>query len=110
MLFEAGQTGNPKGRPRGCCGGRIRALAGLDRLLARKKNQQALIRALEEDLQADPVRFFKTVVMPLLPREAKLSVDHAGVIQWRSLIGTGDEQERPEVSGQVIEADADGDQ
>lgn len=96
MLFEAGQTGNPRGRPKGCCGGRIRALAGLDRLLARKKNQKALIAALEEDLLADPVRFFKTVVMPLLPREAKLSVDHAGVIQWRSLIGTSEAEDTGE--------------
>lgn len=86
-MFEAGKTGNPKGRPKGCCGGRMRALAGLDRLLARKKNQQALIAALEEDLHKDPVRFFKTVVMPLLPREAKLSVDHDGVIEWKSLLG-----------------------
>ena len=43
MLFEAGKTGNPRRRSKGCCGGRIRAVAGLDRLLARKKNQQALI-------------------------------------------------------------------
>ena len=87
-MFEAGISGNPRGRPKGCCGGRIAALAALDRLLSRKKNQQALIAALEQDLQSDPVRFFKTVVMPLLPREAKLSFDHDGVIQWRSLIGT----------------------
>jgi hypothetical protein len=62
-------------------------LAGLDRLLARKKNQAALIKALEDDLQKDPVRFFKTVIMPLLPREARLSVDNDGVIQWKSLLG-----------------------
>ena len=94
-MFEVGASGNPKGRPKGSYGGRIRALAGLDQLLSRKKNQHALIAALEEDLNKDPVKFFKTVVMPLLPREAKLSVDHAGVIQWRSLIGAGDEGDRP---------------
>ena len=63
------------------------AFASLDRLLAKKKNQKALIYALEKDLQADPVRFFRTVIMPLLPRESKLSFDHDGVIQWRSLLG-----------------------
>jgi hypothetical protein len=90
VMFEAGSSGNPRGRPKGSYGGRIQALAGLDRLLAKKKSQQALIRALEAELQADPVRFFKTVIMPLLPRESKLQFDHDGVIQWRSLLGATD--------------------
>jgi hypothetical protein len=63
------------------------ALASLDNLLAKKKNQKALMDALEKDLLKDPVYFFKTVVMPLLPREAKLSLDREGVIQWKSLLG-----------------------
>lgn len=87
MQFQAGQSGNPGGRQKGSYGGRIQALAGLDKLLARRKNQKALIDALEKDLQKDPVRFFKFVIMPLLPREAKLSFDREGVIQWKSLIG-----------------------
>ena len=89
-MFEAGISGNPRGRPKGCCGGRIAALAALDRLLSRKTNQRVMVAALEADLRQDPVRFFKTIVMPLLPREAKLSLDQDGVIQWRSLIGTSD--------------------
>ena len=87
MIFEAGQSGNPSGRPKGSYGGRIMALASLDKLLAKKKNQKALRDALEKDLLKDPVLFFKTVIMPLLPREAKLSFDNDGVIQWKSLIG-----------------------
>lgn len=87
MQFEPGQSGNPVGRPKGSYGGRIMALASLDRLLAKKKNQKALMDALEKDLLKDPVYFFKTVVMPLLPREAKLSLDREGVIQWKSLLG-----------------------
>jgi len=87
MQFEAGQSGNPVGRPKGSYGGRIMALASLDNLLAKKKNQKALMDALEKDLLKDPVYFFKTVVMPLLPREAKLSLDREGVIQWKSLLG-----------------------
>jgi len=63
------------------------ALTSLDKLLAKKKNQKALLEALEQDLLKDPVRFFKTVIMPLLPRESKLSFDHDGVIQWKSLLG-----------------------
>jgi len=88
MEFEAGQSGNPGGRPKGSYGGRIQALAGLDKLLARKKNQKALIAALEKDLQQDPVRFFKTVIMPLLPKESKLSLDSDGVVEWKSLLET----------------------
>ena len=87
MKFEAGQTGNPRGRPKGCCGGRIRMLAGLDRLLAKKKNEQAMMAGLERDLLKDPATFFKTVVMPLLPREAKLSVENDGIVMWRNLLG-----------------------
>ena len=73
------------------------ALASLDTLLGKKKNQKALMAALEKDLLRDPVRFFKTVIMPLLPREAKLSFDHEGVIQWKSLLGgmTGDSDSVP---------------
>jgi hypothetical protein len=86
-MFVSGKSGNPGGRPKGSYGGRIMALASLDRLLAKKKNQKALMNALERDLQADPVRFFRNVIMPLLPREARLSLDRDGVIQWRSLLG-----------------------
>ena len=86
MEFQSGQSGNPGGRPKGSYGGRIQALAGRDKLLARKKNQKALIAALERDLQQDPVRFFKTVIMPLLPKESKLSLDNDGVVEWKSLL------------------------
>ena len=91
MKFRAGESGNTNGRPKGSYGGRIMALASLDKLLARKKNQKALILALEKDFQGNPVRFFKTVIMPLLPRESKLSFDHEGVIQWRSLLGASND-------------------
>jgi len=81
------------------------ALASLDTLLAKKKNQKALMAALEKDLLKDPVRFFKTVIMPLLPREAKLSFDHDGVIQWKSLLGgdpVGDPADTTDGQGRLI--------
>ena len=90
--FQPGVSGNPAGRPKGSCGGRVQALAALDVMLAKKKNQRALVKALETELLGNPVRFFKTIIMPLLPREAKLSFDHDGVIRWQSLLGQDSEQ------------------
>jgi hypothetical protein len=83
------------------------ALAELDRILAQSRNKKLLGRALEKEFRADPSRFFKTVIMPLLPRESKLAVDHEGVIQWRSLLagasgGGGSEECR--ASGEVSRA------
>ena len=100
MQFEAGESGNPGGRPKGSYGGRIQALAGLDRLLARKKNQKALIEALEADLQQDPVRFFKTVIMPLLPKESKLSFDQDGIVEWKTLLEAFPKEGSPAVPGE----------
>ncbi len=105
MSFEIGESGNPQGRPKGSYGGRIMALASLDTLLAKKKNQKALMAALEKELLKDPVRFFKTVIMPLLPREAKLSFDHDGVIQWKSLLGgdpSGDLADNTDGKGRLM--------
>ncbi len=62
----------------------------LDAMLAKKKNQRALIDALESELMGNPVRFFKTVIMPLLPREARLSLENEGVVAWKSLLGTAE--------------------
>jgi hypothetical protein len=103
--FKPGESGNPVGRPKGSYGGRIMALATLDKLLARKKSQQALIRALEKELLANPVRFFRTMIMPLLPRESKLSFDHEGVIQWRSLLGASAQQGAESVEGRGLTVD-----
>ena len=87
MMFTPGESGNPRGRPKGSCGGRARALAVLDKLLGKKRSEAALMKALEQEFEKDPVRFFKTIVMPLLPKESKLNIDRDGVIEWRSLVG-----------------------
>lgn len=94
--FEIGQSGNPRGRPKGACGGRIQALAALDRILGRKKNVTALEKALEVEFAKDPVRFFRGIIMPLLPKESKLELDRDGVIRWQSLLGGGGEKALPE--------------
>jgi hypothetical protein len=92
--FQPGVSGNPDGRPKGSSGGRVQALAALDVMLAKRKNQRALVKALESEFLGNPVRFFKTIIMPLLPREAKLSLDHDGVIRWQSLLGQGDAEQK----------------
>lgn len=86
--FKPGESGNPAGRPKGAGGGRTLALANLDKMVARPRNQELLIRALEREFKKDPVGFFRTMIMPLLPKEAKVSVDHDGIVEWRSLVGT----------------------
>ena len=89
--FEAGRSGNPRGRPKGSYGGRIQALATLDRMMGKKRCQKELEKALEAYFMADPVTFFKTIIMPLLPKESKLQLDKEdGVIRWQSLLGPGD--------------------
>jgi hypothetical protein len=86
-MFKAGASGNPRGRPKGSYGGRIQALAVLDRLMAGKKKQYALRRAMGQEFDRDPMKFFKTVIMPLLPKESKVAMDHDGIVMWRNLLG-----------------------
>ena len=87
MQFQPGQSGNPHGRRKGSCGGRIQALALLDRILAKSKNKAMLEKELEREFASNPVRFFKTLVMPLMPKESKVDVGHDGIVLWRNLLG-----------------------
>ena len=86
MRFVPGQSGNPAGRVKGSKGGRSLALLTLDRMLAKQSNQAKLAEDLEKEFRANPVRFFKSIIMPLLPREARLAVEQSGVVGWRSLV------------------------
>jgi hypothetical protein len=76
------------------------ALASLDKLLARKKSQKALILALEKEFHANPVRFFRTVIMPLLPKESKLSFDQDGIVEWKTLLEAFPKEGSPAVPGE----------
>ena len=62
--------------------GRGSALAILDQLLAENKTEGALEAAFQKLFDEDPFMFFKKVLMPLLPREAELSVETDRVIRW----------------------------
>ena len=69
-MFQPGISGNTHGRPRGSVSGRAQVLAALDRMLSNECNQQASIDALEKELRAEPARFFRNTVVPLIPRAA----------------------------------------
>ncbi len=62
--------GNP-GKPQGAVSGRKEALGVLDEILSESGNKETLRKALQEYLDIRPVEFFKLIVMPLLPKEAK---------------------------------------
>ena len=70
-MFQPGISGNTRGRPSGSLGGRAQALAALDRMLSKECNQQAIFDALEKELQADPAKFFRNTVVPLIPRSTR---------------------------------------
>ena len=85
MRYQFQQPG--PGRPKGSVNGRRRALAVLDDLLGDELNQEALRVALREHLHKNPVQFFKTIIMPLLPAEARLELTgEGGAVAWQSFL------------------------
>jgi len=88
MLFQPGNKANPKGRPKGSLGGRATVLADLDRIVKLTKNRAGFCAAMQEAIDKDPLGFFRTYVMPLLPKEGKVAVAHDGIVKWGSLLST----------------------
>ena len=93
MQFEKGKSGNPSGgakakggRPKGSVGGRMQALQLLDGILGRRVSKRTLNAALAKELKEHPLAFFKTIIMPLLPKESKLSFDQDGIVEWKTLL------------------------
>ena len=85
-MSDANDNGNAQQQQRSPGTGRSQVFAMLDRLLADAKCQQAIKAALAAECQEYPLRFFRTVVMPLLPRDVKLSEERGLAFQWRSLL------------------------
>ena len=93
MQFESGKSGNlagrPKrkvGRPPGSVSGRVQALQVLDGLLGKRLSKRYMTAALAKELKEHPIEFFKTIIMPLLPKESKVSVANDGIVEWKSLV------------------------
>ena len=58
----------------------------LDDMLAEPENLELLRAAMLANFKANPMRFFRQIIMPLLPQEAKLQVESGGVVEWKSLL------------------------
>jgi len=93
VKFEKGKSGNPSGLPKrnrghqpGVVSGRMQALRLLDEVLGKSKSKRKLTTALETELKDHPIDFFKTIIMPLLPKESKLSIGNDGIVEWKSLV------------------------
>jgi len=89
--WKPGQTGNPSGSKKGQhLGGRSAALRELDSMLADADNLKKLRAAFQERFSRNPFKFFKDVVMPLLPRQAVSQLSSGDkVIEWRGLLSVG---------------------
>ena len=61
------------------------ALKLLDKVLAEDATQERLAAALREYFEADPVRFFRQIIMPLLPSEMKMSLVEKETFSWMPL-------------------------
>ena len=66
--FASGPIAGP-GRPRGIPMGRKQALQVLDKMLSKAENKEKLMVALQENFDANPFKFFKEIVIPLLPKD-----------------------------------------
>ena len=89
MPFLPGQSGNPAGRPKGAASGRMAALAELDQLLNEGDARAALRDGLRAELLRDPAAFFLRFVVPLLPKQAALTMPPTeGGLPWRTLCDT----------------------
>ena len=85
MRYQFQQAG--PGRPKGSVSGRRQALAILDEILAEEGSKEAMRQALRQSLLKNPVAFFRNLVTPLLPSEAKLEIDTAGgSVGWKSFL------------------------
>jgi hypothetical protein len=84
-LFKPGESGNPAGGRKGPLG-RGRALMVLDTMLADETNLAKLREALQVYFDKSPVRFFRQIIMPLMPRDLTLKFGEEGVVQWTSIL------------------------
>ena len=94
MRYQFQQAG--PGRPKGSVSGRRQALAILDEILAEEESKEAMRQALRQSLLKNPVSFFRNLVTPLLPSEAKLEIENTGgTVGWRSFLDSSAPGNKP---------------
>ncbi len=86
MQFQSGHNSPGPGRPRGSVSGRARALQLLDTIMAEEENLERLRVAMQASLEANPMRFFRQIIMPLIPKDVVLKMVEPGEIKWVSLL------------------------
>ena len=75
----------PPHRPKGTVGGRAKALLLLDKIIGEEEVQERMGQAIREAVTSDPMKFFRQIIMPLLPTEVKMKLGEEGAITWRHL-------------------------
>ena len=73
-LFKPGNNANPRGRPPGTVGGRVRALQILDKITGDEDNVKLLAAAFEAAFRKNPMQFFQKVMRDLIPRESLVKI------------------------------------
>lgn len=85
--FGPGNCANPIGRPKGSVGGRQRALMILDEIVNDPSNVEALRQAMVNAFIEDPMKFFRQIIMPLLPSEAVHKIQQEPTtVRWVSIM------------------------
>ncbi len=74
------------GRPKGSPAGRTRALLVLDEMLGEVDNRETLRAAMQAAFDKNPLKFFRQVVIPLLPKTALAVTDTGEGMKWTSLL------------------------
>jgi hypothetical protein len=84
--WKPGHSGNPSGKlPLSRCG-RQAALSLLDEILSEQETKARMKQALRAYILQRPVAAFKTLVMPLLPKDVRVDVSSQRVVVWRSFM------------------------
>jgi len=80
--------------PGRCPDGRRAAIQVLDRLMADAGNLEKLRDALQDEFTRSPIKFFRSIIMPLLPKQALLGIQTSDGMQAAVKIITGVSEDR----------------
>jgi hypothetical protein len=83
-MWKPGQAPNPWGKHG--AQGRMAALGLLDKILGEQETKEIMLAALRRYIRQRPVAAFKTLVMPLLPKDVRVDLGGERVIVWKSFL------------------------